>query len=150
MEKLQHCYTSAASTTLRTNSRGLGGSSAETLAWPRMGSSRPVCEGVGRERGRHGGLLETRTKPHQDANKSPQSHRYANLCHAAEPWGRGRGKDPHLGVQDRVEFQPYRIITESLSKERETQFTNHGHGEHGLKKTPSPRVQFLPLQSEGH
>lgn len=64
-----------------------------------------------------GGDMEV-SKPHQDAQNIPQSHRHANPSQVTEPWVRGEG--PHLGVQNRVEFQPHSVITESLSKKKET------------------------------
>lgn len=62
----------------------------------------------------------------------PWSPRSIDPGQAGELWTTGpQGqKAPHLGVQDRIEFQPHCIITESLSRERNTQVKNHVYKAH--------------------
>lgn len=77
--------------------------------------------------GGHGGLSQ---RPHKTPPRcraqppEPWARKSMPSCGALSK-GRGAGKGgAHLGVQDRVEFQPYCIITERLSREKET----HGSG----------------------
>lgn len=65
---------------------------------------------------------------HGDAAKPPKMQRTSHRAPGVQiraKWqspeqGSGWGGGPHLGVQDRVEFQPHCVVTESLSTERET------------------------------
>lgn len=79
------------------------------------------------------------TKPHQYAENILQSHRYESLFQALEPWVGGGGEDPHLGVQDSVEFQPHCVITESLSRKRETHSSGAASTENMWVPPPTKR-----------
>lgn len=113
-ERSQHCNPRPPPQQMGTNSGG---------SLPRHGQgqvpSGPICKGVSRERGRHGGLLET---PH-NPTKMPRTSRRATgmqIRAKVQSSARGGGEGPYLGVQDRVEFQPHSVITESLSRKKET------------------------------
>lgn len=56
----------------------------------------------------------------------------------------GEGKGPHLGVQDRVEFQPHCVVTESLSGERETHSSGAMSTEHTWAALPTKGKSMRP------
>lgn len=78
---------------------------------------------------------------HGDPAKPPKmqrtSHRAPDVQIRAKwqsPEQGERGEGPHLGVQDRVEFQPHCVVTERLSRERET----HSSGATSTEGTCAP------------
>lgn len=112
---------------------------ASTQAWPRIGSQ---WTNLQREGGRHRGLLGAPQNPTKMQRTSHRAPKYTNPCQAREPWVRGRGEGPHLGIQNRVEFQPHSIITESLSRKRETNSSGAiSTGNIGLPCPPEERAQ---------
>ena len=56
----------------------------------------------------------------------------------------GGGDGPHLGVQDRVEFQPHCVVTESLSGERETHSSGATSTERTWAALPTKRKSMRP------
>ena len=87
---------------------------------------------------------------HGDPTKTPKtqrtSHRATGMpIQAKQGRSQAEGEGPHLGVQDRVEFQPHRVVTESLSGEREKYSSGATSTEHTWAALPTKRkrMRFL-------
>ena len=117
--------------------------------WGRV-SSRSVCEGVGRERGRHRGLSWRPHKNPQDAENFPQSHRHANPRQAAAALVRGEGTVLTLGYRTGLNFSPTASSQNAWAeREKRTAQVPRPRSAPGLPCPPRERAWGHNLQGPG-
>lgn len=87
---------------------------------------------------------------HGDPTKIPKMQRTSHgatgmqIQASSSGLSQGEGDGPHLGVQDRVEFQPHCVVTESLSGERETHSSGAASTERTWAALPTKRKSMRP------